>query len=50
MSWEQMNAARTRDLRSDFRDLTAGRRIEQGIELSRFATTLAGKASGTTST
>lgn len=44
LSWEQMDAARARDLRSDFRDLTAGKRLEQGIELSRLATTLAGRA------
>lgn len=45
VSWEQMEAVRIADLRSDYRDLTAGRRIEQGIGLSKLATTLAGKAS-----
>lgn len=38
-----MQVARARDLRSDFRDLTAGMRIEQGIELSRFATSIAAR-------
>lgn len=39
-----MEAVRVRDLRSDFRDLTAGQRIEQGVALSRLATALAGRA------
>lgn len=45
ISWQEMESVRKTDLRSDYRDLTPGRRIEQGIELSKFATALAGKAS-----
>lgn len=44
VDWERMEAVRVRDLRSDFRDLTAGQRIEQGVALSRLATALAGRA------